>query len=140
MATVRRTLGIALVVFVALALFVGGWLTGRLGIGAVVDPASLTDVERHFAERMRDVTLVGSFTVAGREDHAPRPDRYNIVSVEKVGDDLWALAGVASRRRQKKYESPQSTLVPAAKPHASGPSPTAKWAMSAEPRVMAKPA
>ena len=30
--------------------------------------------------------------------------------------------------------------VPAAKPHASGPSPTAKWAMSAEPRVMAKPA
>ncbi|HEX7186065.1 MAG TPA: hypothetical protein VF756_29840 [Thermoanaerobaculia bacterium] len=89
MATVRRALGIALVVFVALVIFVGGWLIGRLGIGAVVDPASLTDVERQFAERMRDVTLVGSFTVAGREDRAPRPDRYKIVSVEKVGDDLW---------------------------------------------------
>ena len=53
---------------------------------------------------------------------------------------LEALAGVACRRRQKKYESPQSTPVPAAQPHASGPSPTERWAMSAEPRVMAKPA
>ena len=42
MATVRRTLGIALLVVLALALFFGGWLVGRLGIGAVVDPASLT--------------------------------------------------------------------------------------------------
>src|SRR6266852_6298048 len=33
-----------------------------------------------------------------------------------------ALAGVACRRRQKKYESPQSTPVAAAQPHASGPS------------------
>ena len=46
----------------------------------------------------------------------------------------------ASTRRQKKYESPQSTPVAAAQPHASGPSPTERWAMSAEPRVMAKPA
>jgi hypothetical protein len=50
------------------------------------------------------------------------------------------LAGVACRRRQKKYESPQSTPVAAAQPHASGPSPTERWAMSAEPRSMAKPA
>ena len=89
MATVRRALGIALFVALALAIFVGGWLIGRLGIGSVVDPASLTDAERHFAERMRDVTLIGSFTTDGREDRAPRPDRYNIFSVEKVGDDLW---------------------------------------------------
>src|SRR5258705_155254 len=32
----------------------------------------------------------------------------------------------ACRRRQKKYESPQSTPVAAAQPHAPGPSPTAK--------------
>ena len=51
-----------------------------------------------------------------------------------------ALAGVACRRRQKKYESAQSTAVAAAQPHASGPSPTEKWAMSAEARSMAKPA
>src|SRR3989442_9005639 len=34
-----------------------------------------------------------------------------------------ALAGVACRRRQKKYESPQSTPVAPAPPHAPGPSP-----------------
>src|SRR5262249_56731015 len=50
------------------------------------------------------------------------------------------LAGVACRRRQKKYESPQSTPVAAAQPQASGPSPTERWAMSAEVREMAKPA
>ena len=89
MATVRRALGITLIVLLALALFVGGWLTGRLGIGAVVDPASLTNAERQFAERMRGVTLVGSFTTDGSENRVPQSDRYDIVSVEKVGDDLW---------------------------------------------------
>ena len=89
MATIRRTLGIALVVLLALALFAAGWLTGRLGIGAVVDPATLTDAEHQFAERMRNVTLIGSFTTAGEEDRVPRPDRYEIDSVEKVGEDLW---------------------------------------------------
>ena len=89
MTRVRRALGIALGLVLLLAIFAGGWLVGRLGIGSVVDPASLTDLERQFTERMRDVTLVGSFTVAGREDRTPRPDRYEISSVEKVGDDLW---------------------------------------------------
>jgi hypothetical protein len=46
----------------------------------------------------------------------------------------------ASRRRQKKYDSPQSTLVIAEGPTASGPSPIERWAMSAETRLMAKPA
>ncbi len=87
--TVRRVLGSVLVVVLLLATFAGGWLVGRLGIGSVVDPASLTDLERQFTERMRNVTMVGSFTVAGREDRTPRPDRYDIASVEKVGDDLW---------------------------------------------------
>jgi hypothetical protein len=72
-----------------LVIFSGGWLVGRLGIGTVVAPESLTDLERDFAERMRDVSLVGTFTVAGREDREPRPDSYDIESVEKVGDDLW---------------------------------------------------
>ena len=87
--TIRRVLGSVLVVVLLLATFAGGWLVGRLGIGSVVDPASLTDLERQFTERMRNVTMVGSFTVAGREDRTPRPDRYDIASVEKVGDDLW---------------------------------------------------
>jgi hypothetical protein len=85
----RRALQALLVVVLALALFVGGWFTGRLGIGSVVEPASWSDAERQFADRMRDVALVGIFTVAGRDDRAPSPDRYEIASVQKVGDDLW---------------------------------------------------
>lgn len=89
MTATRRVLSIAAVVVVALVLFAGGWLTGRLGFGSVVDPASLPEVERQFAERMRGVTMVGSFTVTGRDGRTPRPDRYDIESVEKVGDDQW---------------------------------------------------
>lgn len=89
MGLVRNMTMIVLAVVAALAIFAGGWLVGRSGIGSVVDPASLNDAERQFVERMRDVNLVGSFTVAGREDRPPRPDRYGIRSVEKVGNDLW---------------------------------------------------
>jgi hypothetical protein len=88
-ALVRRMVTVAAVVVLALALFASGWLVGRLGIGAVVTPASLNDAERQFMERMRNVSLVGSFTVAGREDRTPQADRYDISSVEKVGTDLW---------------------------------------------------
>ena len=89
MASVRRVLGIAAIVILLSAVFAGGWLVGRLGIGAVVDPASLSDLERQFTEQMRDVTMVGTFTVAGRENREPRADRYDISSVEKVGNDRW---------------------------------------------------
>jgi hypothetical protein len=89
MTLVRRILRAAVVIALLAAVFAGGWLVGRTGIGAAVDPASLNDAEREFAERMRDVSLVGSFTVAGREDRGPREDRYDISSVEKVGDDQW---------------------------------------------------
>jgi hypothetical protein len=89
MALVRRVLGSAAVVVLLLLTFGGGWLAGRLGIGSAVNPASLTDLERQFTERMRDVSLVGSFTVAGRESRTAHEDRYDIASVEKVGDNLW---------------------------------------------------
>ena len=85
----RRFVVIGAVAILVLAVFGSGWFVGRLGIGAVVDPASLTDAERQFVERMRDVTLVGSFTVSGRDGRGPRPDGYEISSVEKVGADLW---------------------------------------------------
>jgi hypothetical protein len=80
---------IAVVALVALVLFGAGWLVGRLGIGAAVNPDSLSMMERDFVERMRDVSMVGSFTVFGQADHTPSPDRYEISSVEKVGTDLW---------------------------------------------------
>ena len=69
--------------------FGGGWLTGARVIGAAIPPASLPAAERAFAERMRNVTMVGTFTVTGKESAAPSADRYEIASVEKVGDDLW---------------------------------------------------
>ena len=79
----------AVVALLALVLFGAGWLVGRLGIGAAVNPDSLSMMERDFVERMRDVSLVGSFTVFGQADLTPSPDRYDISSVEKVGTDLW---------------------------------------------------
>jgi hypothetical protein len=89
MALARRVLGAGILAVLAVGLFGAGWLAGRAGIGPVVEPASLSEAERAFAERMRDVTLVGSYTTAGRENRAPRADRYEIASVEKIGDDLW---------------------------------------------------
>jgi hypothetical protein len=84
-----RVLRVALIAVLALVLFGSGWLVGRLGIGSVVDPASLSDAERQFAERMRNVTMVGTFTVSGRESRTASPDRYEISSVDKVGEDVW---------------------------------------------------
>ena len=90
MAVVRRAIGFVAAVVVLILVFGGGWVAGRFGIGdAAVNPASLTDQEHQFTERMRNVTLRGSFTVDGREGRTPREDRYDIESVEKVGDDLW---------------------------------------------------
>jgi hypothetical protein len=89
MGIARSVLKMVLAAILLVAIFGGGWLAGRLGIGSEVDPASLTDLERQFAERMREVTMVGSFTVAGGEDRTPRSDRYDIASVEKVGDGQW---------------------------------------------------
>jgi hypothetical protein len=87
--TVKRVVAVSALIVLLVAGFGGGWIVGRLGIGSVVDPASLTDLEREFTERMLDVSLIGSFTVTGREDRAPRSESYDIASVEKVGDDLW---------------------------------------------------
>jgi hypothetical protein len=93
MPLVRRVIGVSIGLVLALLLFGAGWLTGRLGIGSVVKPESMTDVERQFSDRMRNVTMVGTFTVAGREKRDPSPDRYEIASVEKVGDNLWRFNG-----------------------------------------------
>lgn len=69
--------------------FGAGWLTATLGIGKAVPIASLPERERQFAERMQNSALVGYFTIEGREDRTLRPDRYEISSVEKIGEDRW---------------------------------------------------
>ena len=85
----RRTFVVGLLsgVLVILA-FVAGWLTARAGMGSVVAVSSLEARERSFVERMRGVVLDGVFTVDGSPGE-PRPDRYEISGVDKVGDDLW---------------------------------------------------
>lgn len=91
MTLVRRAIGVAVgIAAVLLLVFAGGWVVGRFGIGSSpVDPVSLTDLERQFMGRMRNVTLVGSFTIDGGGGRTPRDDRYEIEGVQKVGDDLW---------------------------------------------------
>jgi hypothetical protein len=83
-------IGKLLLLLVLLALtFGGGWVAGRTGMGAAIDPATLPAVERAFVERMNGAALVGRFTIAGRADRTATPDRYDIYSVDKVGEDQW---------------------------------------------------
>lgn len=44
-------------------------------------------LEREFADKLTDATLVGSFSVDGKE--GAKPDRYRIVSAKKVKDTDW---------------------------------------------------
>lgn len=89
MAKRGRLVSLAATILLMLVLLVGGWVAGRMGLGAAVDPASLPELERRFTERMQDAVLVGRFTIAGREDQPASPDRYDIAAVEKVGEDRW---------------------------------------------------
>jgi hypothetical protein len=86
---IRRGFGILAVVVLLAIAFAGGWVIGFTRVGAAYDTASLTDVERQFAERMRDVRLVGSEARSGDGRGGPREDSYDIGSVEKVGENLW---------------------------------------------------
>jgi hypothetical protein len=85
----RRLAGLIVITLLLCVTFVGGWLAGRTGMGSVIELASLNDAERQFAERMSGVSLIGQFTIAGREARAGRSERYDLSSVEKVGDDRW---------------------------------------------------
>ena len=89
MARIRGPLTILVMASVMLVMFALGWVVAKSGVSGGVDPASLTDLERRFTERMTKVALVGWFTVAGREGRPGNPERYEIASVTKVGDDQW---------------------------------------------------
>ena len=66
-----------------------GWITAATGRGQEADPASLTDLEREFTEQMRNVVLVGHFTIEGRERRDGLPERYEISEVTKLEGDRW---------------------------------------------------
>ena len=67
-----------------------GWLASGLGVGRAAPVAALAERERAFSERMRDVVLDGSFTVAWPE---PRDrvfsDRYEIARATRLDGDRW---------------------------------------------------
>ena len=69
--------------------FALGWRVGTAGIGRAVPRAALNDLERKFTDQMHGASLVGRFTIAGREDRAASPDRYDIASVEKLAGNDW---------------------------------------------------
>jgi hypothetical protein len=77
------------VVLLLLLIFATGWLTGTARVGSRVARTSLSDLERQFADRMSGAALVGRFTIAGRDDRPASPERYELSSVDKVGDNEW---------------------------------------------------
>ena len=89
MALAKRFVELLVILVLMLVVFGAGWTVAKMGIGSAVARASLTDLERQFTEQMKDSALVGQFTIAGREDRTGRPDRYDISSVQKVGDGRW---------------------------------------------------
>ena len=92
MARITRLVSIFGIVILMLLMFGSGWMVAKLRIGSAVASSSLTDLERRFAEQMTGAALVGRFTVAGREDRQANPERYDISTMEKVGDDQWRLS------------------------------------------------
>jgi hypothetical protein len=85
----RRLIKLAALVFGVLLIFAAGWLTAKTGMGEAIDPSTLPAIERQFVEQMNGAALVGRFTMRGREDRAATPDRYDLYSVDKIGDDQW---------------------------------------------------
>jgi hypothetical protein len=80
---------VMLIVFCIALAFAAGWLSGMTRMGAAIEPVDLPEVERQFIEKMNGAALVGHFTLRGRDLREGPPDRYDIYSVEKVGEDLW---------------------------------------------------
>jgi hypothetical protein len=84
--SIFRILGILVLVGIA---YIVGWGVGRAALGEGMNPDALPLVEQAFISEMNGAAMVGYFTVHGRESRAQTPDRYDIYSLEKVGDDRW---------------------------------------------------
>lgn len=89
MARGKRLLKSVSLIVLLLVVFAAGWLVAKTGMGSAMDPATLPEVERRFVEQMNRAALVGRFTVTGRQDRGATPDRYDIYSIDKVGEDQW---------------------------------------------------
>jgi hypothetical protein len=52
----------------------------------------MNDLEKQFEKQMSGATLVGRFSLDGKEDQHPKEDRYVIAKVTKIGNDLWLFS------------------------------------------------
>jgi hypothetical protein len=50
------------------------------------------DLEKQLAERLTGATLVGTFSIDGRNEQPPSPERYEIAKAEKAGGNLWIIS------------------------------------------------
>jgi hypothetical protein len=104
MASGRSWLFRALALVALLVVFALGWLVGTAGIGRAAPRASLNELERKFTDQMHGASLVGRFTIVGREDRQASPDRYDISSVEKLAGNDWRF------NARMRYGSVDTTL------------------------------
>jgi hypothetical protein len=52
----------------------------------------MNDLEKQFERQMSGATMVGRFSIDGKEDQHPKEDRYVITKVTKIGNDLWLFS------------------------------------------------
>jgi len=51
----------------------------------------LNEHEEAFVELMNNTNLVGTFSIDGRDDRPPRPERYEIKGAVKIAEDSWFI-------------------------------------------------
>ena len=83
-----RILRLVVTVALMVIMFAVGWVVAKTGMGSGVDSVLLTDRERQFTERMSGTSLIGRFTVDGRED---RPAPGTLVQANVSIDDQGEL-------------------------------------------------
>jgi hypothetical protein len=67
-------------------------LAAVCSVSRAQEPAQeLTAAEQAFVDQLAGKVMVGTFTVDGREDRTPKPERYEIGKVTKIGPDLWTI-------------------------------------------------
>ena len=86
MRSALKGIGALAVLLVAVGI---GWFLAATGVGRAADVASLSDLERTFAERMQNVALEGHFTIKGRQRRDGNPELYEISKVTKLDDGRW---------------------------------------------------
>lgn len=59
----------------------------------------LNDLEKQFEKTMTGATLVGRFSVNGKEDKLPAEERYEISKVTKIGPELWLFTARIGERK-----------------------------------------